>query len=366
MNDTDERTDRTRLPRRSRRLFMQSAGVAGLGLAAGVTAVASQEDEAGDEADTTTETDESTDAGEEDDPGRTPIDSPTTIEEPGEYELVADIAPETLDRQHCIAVDLGETDGEVTIYGNGHTIDMSAIEGGDCLALNPANHGAEGEGPGWFANVEDVTVTGGEAGISGLRDTSGRFTDITAVDNRTGVDFSMTGGVLTNCILAHNDAGARLYGTDISGGSDATFDRCTILGNGVGVSVTFGSASVSACRVVGNSTGISVNYKDAGAGISESHICGNEAYGVEAESGTDDVTGEGDFEGGASATNNYWGAADGPSSYGDPEEPYADPETGEPANGSGDAVTEGLEPGVSNVRFDPYHETTLADVGADR
>ena len=56
----------------------------------------------------------------------------------------------------------------------------------------------------------------------------------------------------------------------------------------------------------------------------------------------------------ASTTNNYWGAADGPSS---PRTvALEDPETGALADGSGDAVSRGDEEGVSNVRFDPFLE----------
>lgn len=49
------------------------------------------------------------------------------------------------------------------------------------------------------------------------------------------------------------------------------------------------------------------------------------------------------------ATNNIWNCG-GPS--GDLEDPY----TGRVSNGSGDGVTAGDEPGISNVHWDPYHE----------
>ncbi|QLG28519.1 hypothetical protein HUG10_13580 [Halorarum halophilum] len=54
------------------------------------------------------------------------------------------------------------------------------------------------------------------------------------------------------------------------------------------------------------------------------------------------------------ATNNYWGASDGPSS---PDgENVTDPVTGEPANGSGMPVSEG-------VHFDPYLEQPPENAG---
>lgn len=55
------------------------------------------------------------------------------------------------------------------------------------------------------------------------------------------------------------------------------------------------------------------------------------------------------------ATGNYWGASDGPSSADDEDAPFTDPVTGEPADGSGDEVSEHPEnSGQSNVHFDPF------------
>lgn len=53
------------------------------------------------------------------------------------------------------------------------------------------------------------------------------------------------------------------------------------------------------------------------------------------------------------AVNNYWGDENGPSS--ETSEPLEDPQTGELADGDGTTVSEHPnEPGVSNVRFDPW------------
>jgi parallel beta-helix repeat protein len=76
--------------------------------------------------------------------------------------------------------------------------------------------------------------------------------------------------------------------------------------------------------------------------IHENTIAGNSEYGVNNE---DETT--------VNATQNYWGTADGPSSVSsDADAPFEDPETGTPADGSGDAVSEGSTAGVSNVHFD--------------
>lgn len=52
------------------------------------------------------------------------------------------------------------------------------------------------------------------------------------------------------------------------------------------------------------------------------------------------------------ATNNVWGCG-GPSSGGGTST-LADPFTGRPANGTGDAISASDEPGLSNVHFDPF------------
>ena len=54
------------------------------------------------------------------------------------------------------------------------------------------------------------------------------------------------------------------------------------------------------------------------------------------------------------ATDNYWGASDGPSSY--QGETVSDPETGEPADGSGGNVSEG-------VHFDPWLDQPTNETG---
>lgn len=369
MDESDQGDDRTRLAEGSRRVFMHSVAVVGLGLGTGA-AVPASSSEHGDSG-TETEDGSSETGGAEagsNDGGRTPIDSPTTIEDPGEYELVADIVPESLENGYCIAVDLGETEeGSVAIYGNGHTIDLSRTDGGDCIVSNPEFHGSEGAGPGWTVDVEDVTVTGGSRGVVSNLETAGTFTDITSVGNDEGFRFHLDYATLTNCVLADNTGGAYLSGSDTFGGADVRFEHCTIRNNDQeGIRVVLGNATVTSSRIVRNETGVYIGVPDAYADVQDSHICGNTEYGINADSGTDEETGLGDLPGGANATNNYWGAPNGPSSYGDPEEPYEDPETGEPADGDGDAIPEGLEPGVSNVRFDPFRESTIDDVGADR
>ena len=96
--------------------------------------------------------------------------------------------------------------------------------------------------------------------------------------------------------------------------------------------------------IVRNGRGIYVRFPssetDPQYDLHRNHL-DNDRYGVS----------NGDGNSVVNATGNYWGAADGPSSR---REALEDPETGAFADGSGDTVSRGDEPGVSNVRFDPF------------
>ena len=87
--------------------------------------------------------------------------------------------------------------------------------------------------------------------------------------------------------------------------------------------------------------------------IHGSVIAGNDGLGVNSE--RDALRESSDPPSIINATDNYWGSSDGPDSAEDPDAPFADPVTGELANGSGDEVSESpTENGTSNVHFDPF------------
>lgn len=352
---------------------MQSAGVLGLGLTASASVPATAED---DDENSANDEGEETSNGD----GRTEIDSCTVIDEPGEYELVTDLAPDSLDQPACIVVD----SDDVTLYGNDHTIDVSETAGDtwqrpSCITIHPGGPYSEVD---WDATVEDVELRGGAAGIESIFNFNQdmTFTNVTAVGNGYGFRFDMSGGTLNNCVIEGNDTGFRLEGdTHVYGqATDVTLQNTTVRSNSsFGLDLReFAFMDVTASRVVDNGVGVRVSAAagemEAGATLEDSHICGNEHYGVDAGAtrgpGGDAGPGEepGPWEADVDATRCYWGAANGPSSFGNPEEPFTDPETGRPADGDGDAISQSLEPGVSNVRFDPFQESTIDGVGADR
>lgn len=359
MNDSDEQSGRSLRSGRSRRLFMQSAGVVGLGLTAAASIGASEETE---------ESEDTAETGANESNGGVPteIDSCTVIDEPGEYELVADLAPTELDRPACVMI---ESDG-VTLHGNGHTVDLSRIEAGepDGIAIN---HGERNDSnrDHWETAIRDVVVRGARFGVSTWVTLDTHLDGVTSVENHTGFYVFASGGTVENCVVSHNDRGINVTGDSGGvGGSSLDMERSTVQANGgSGISVDIDSgATVTTSRIVANRVGISTS-EHSSARIEDCHICGNERHGAHSIGDPgDESSGIPPAETTIRAMNCYWGASNGPSSFGDPEEPYTDPETGEPADGDGDAVSQSLEPGVSNVRFDPFHETRLDAIGADR
>lgn len=368
MDHDDEGSRFSTVRDRSRRLFIQSVGVAGVGLITGTTVAASNEDDDGND----DQADESTAAE------TTEIDSCTVIDEPGEYELVADITFDELDQQErarrargCLVI---ASDG-VTVRGNDHTIEGNGT--GSCIVVGDPSRDE-------FLDpvIEDVVVRGADIGVSSLFAGVSEYTNVTAVENGSGFVFFGTGGSLTNCHVENNRRdGIFLQGEEavFLMGPHVDLDHCTIKSNGnFGLRVGHLSrAEVSRSRIVENGIGVETSPIAEGTTLEDCHICRNEHYGVDAGSQPgddpdllDDPDRDFPFEhrrkGLVVAVDNYWGAADGPSSFGDPEEPFTDPETGRPANGDGDAISQGLDPGVSNVRFDPFRESTLDGVGADR
>lgn len=395
MNSEDS-TWRSSARSSSRRLFVQSIGVAGLGLIGGKTATAEGEDRNDNSAGVDAEETEANDAGPaENDEEATKIDSCTVIDEPGEYELVADLSPTELDQPACIVID----SDDVSLYGNGHAIDLTETTSDtwrrpSCITIHSAGRTGEVD---WNVMIENVELRGGSAGVESIHNFNQElsFADVTAVGNDYGFHFDMSGGSLENCVLANNDVGFRLEGDTHTYGQSAavTVERSTFRSNAsIGLEVgEFGEAEVVASRIVANGTGVRVSAAageiEGTATLQECHICRNEHYGVDAGAtqgpGEDAGPGEepGPWVAEVDSTDCYWGVSNGPSSlareyyfqddqwtgrFEEPEEPFTDPGTGRPADGDGDAISQSLEPGVSNVRFDPFQESTLEDVGADR
>jgi len=329
-----------------RRTLLRTVGAAGIGLAAGKSASATDSD------------------------NPTEIDSCTVIDEPGEYEIVSDITPDLIEAPGCIVI----TSDDVYLNGNGHTIDIRDAEferigfysNPNAIAVNPFALERDGT---ILDNVviENVEILGGSAGIQ-YTFAGGRATGITVRQSGHGIRVRFEGPSLEYCTLEDNLGGVFLYGDyDVYGGTGINIDHCTIQRNrntGIFVGQLMGSR-ITACRILRNGVGVLETFLGGGSEIRDSNICFNEHYGVwNMDSPADDEFPE--FSNVTDAIENYWGVANGPSSFGDPSTPLTDPETGRPADGDGDAVSESLDPGVSNIRFDPFLEEPNRDAGDRR
>lgn len=357
---------------------MHAVGVVGLGLAGGTTLAATANPDhdtitpatatVNNNTNNTTGTDDSAPGAAGSNDNSVAIDACTVIDEPGTYHLVADLTPDTLNGQvACIEI-LAD---DVTLVGNGHTIDLSNVPPEPRtprigVAINPHATGEEDE---FRTEVTDLVVRGGTSGVSARFNVSfAEYRDVTVLENGAGVSLFSAGASLDNCVIEHNGTGVSLGGEPALIGSDLVMDHSTVRANRVGVGADPDSfARITHSRLIENEIGFRTS-PDAGGRIRDSHICRNTEYGVQnlAWPGDEDDPDDRPIPSSTNAIDCYWGAPTGPSSFGDPAEPFTDPDTGRPADGDGDAISESLEPGVSSVRFDPFHETPIPGVGATR
>lgn len=346
------------------------------------------------------------------------ISSCTVLDEPGRYVLTRDLAPTGGVEYEspwfgaatgCLIVAQHLDAGEFVVDGDGHSITGANVE-----ARTDAGR-AVGAGvviDETAATVTDLTVTGWETGVRSWGVTT--VDGVTAVENGVGLALEVAPRAVTDSAVSHNDrtgivaagrspgaaptavdvaiernvvtrnggTGVELYGlrggrvadNDVSenGGTgldareseDLTVTRNRFAANGEHGAAFAGrffanGASVTHNRLVDNvGSGVRVD-GDLGVEIRRNLIAGN-GVGVSSvphdpNASTDpDVPPSPPYRAYVNATHNYWGAETGPASVADPDAPFADPATGALACGDGDAVTEGLTPGVSGVHFDPY------------
>ncbi|WP_148415044.1 nitrous oxide reductase family maturation protein NosD [Haloferax sp. KTX1] len=190
------------------------------------------------------------------------------------------------------------------------------------------------------------TITDTDVGVS-LRSNSYNNTieGNTLADNAIGVEVSF--------VDSTDDRANDIRGNDIMNNTDGIFVRAldrnlVVEGNDIRHNehgITLRASAVCSPTAEGA----------AFVAVHDNRIANNTAYGVLNQNA--DVV---------NATSNYWGASDGPSSAADVDAPFADPETGTLANGSGAAVSEDPNSaGQSNVHFDAWLQQAPEDVGAD-
>lgn len=350
-----EPTDRSTPTRRGshgRRLFLRALGAAGVGIAVGSSSVAARD-------------------------SPTEIDDCTTITEPGEYVLTEDVSPTTADGYGCIDVRADD----VVLDGRGHVIDGTgaADDGGRArlagIAVNPEGTFEPDGRPVENVTVRNLTVTGFATGIRYESVDGGRIAGAETPDDGVGIAllFGARGITIEDNVLSESGVGVDLFGDpDVYGGpSGVTVVHNDVEDNEVGIRLGHEATdnAIEHNRIVGNGTGAVQGVFARDNVFRGNVICANASGSRNVDEFASDVLGEeaddGRFEDVLDATGNYWGASDGPSSHGDPAEPFVDPVMGAPADGAGDAVSESLDPGVANVRFDPFLETSPEDAGVD-
>lgn len=256
------------------------------------------------------------------------------------------------------------TDSDITVWfaSNVTVEDNTLANPGDAPEESILLHDA---GPN---TVRNNTITGANVGVR----MENLAAENTVVDNRvtnSDVGVSIGEDSVNNTVagntLANDGNGVEVSlvdsfkeGTNYVRGNDVVNNE-----NGVLVEATDQPLVIDSNDIRANENGIHVQASgvcspDAeGAelvSVHENVIADSAAYGV--LNGNRDVL---------NATENYWGASDGPSSADDPDAPFEDPVTGALANGSGTAVSEDSNAaGQSNVHFDSWLQQPPDDAGA--
>lgn len=352
----------------TRRTLLKTVGAAGVGLAVSIDRLRGRE---GGPADTdprsaalmdqtttgrtTGSTDAATLSGHQ-------INSCTTITSPGTYDVVADIT--STGTGACIEIRADD----VTLRGNGHELTGDGTGIGVATNLRP---GVQPLPHPIRTNivVENLHVSNFGTGIRYDGVSSGRIEDLTARSNGICVLFfiAVAGVTVRNSTLTDSGSGFVTNGDfDVWGGpGNNLLEHNAITANGDGILLGRSTSGheFTRNRIVGNGAGATHEALDSqGHTYSNNVICRNRTHGIRNE----DKPAEGEipaFEDTVAATDNYWGAANGPSSIGNPASPFTDPVTGAPADGDGDAISESLSPGVANVHFDPFLASAPGDAG---
>jgi hypothetical protein len=204
------------------------------------------------------------------------IDSCTSITEPGEYELVADLQPE--DGEACLEI----LTGNVTINGNGHTIDGSALSDSTDstgILIDTSDDSLQEDGSGDEAvEIRDVRVSNWTDGVSliqaefltmrgvGLQDNDH------AIDAGSGNDFE-----LKSVLIEGNGAVADEF-WDFG---QVEIRESEIRDNGGGLVMFDGTLEIHS-SVIEDNGGAGIRFSDMGPGvtIADTTVCGNAGVGI--------------------------------------------------------------------------------------
>ena len=204
----------------------------------------------------------------------------TTIDEPGEYEVVADITNESTER--CIEISADN----VTLEGNGHTIDGVNVEG----------TGVEAYGDN--VTIRNVSVTGFAAGVlmygPGVDPGTRTLTESRIFGNDDGVQVGGPDYVINNTIEDNEGYGV----TSVRADTVVVRNNVVVDNGDVGVNLELSSGTLVDNRIAGNAGG--GVHANLGHRVQENVqitsknnvIVDNGAFGVDVEEVTFSSTGD--------------------------------------------------------------------------
>lgn len=228
-------------------------------------------------------------------------------------------------------------DGRDNVLRN-NTLDDAPVQLTDTTQITVAgnrivNTGRNPDLPRTVLQQGAVTIVGAAANTTVKNNT---ITD--PQKGATGIDAGIVvSGEANATVIQNNHVSDASYGVWIDAGANGVTVRSNVIRN--------------------NTDGILVapseQEETTDVEIHRNVIAGNRDFGV-----------HNSVDGVVNATNNFWGTSDGPSSPRERFGPCKDPVTGTPADGSGDTISENpTQPGISNVHFDPWLDTTPLNVG---
>lgn len=222
-------------------------------------------------------------------------------------------------------------------------------------------------------NVVYQTYLAGEAGRHGAgitisaSNSTVRQNEVRPVGESTGFGITLAGNatgthITENTISFGGDIGVRVNTSGTANTSNVVANN-TIESADVGVYVVQISnpLDIEYNEFSNTKKGIRINHRASCYGLGE----GADVISVHWNSFVGTQVGINNLDDGVvNATQNYWGASNGPSSANDTDAPFEDPETGTLADGDGGAVSEDPnEDGVSNVHFDTWLDEPPAEAG---
>lgn len=322
----------------------------------------------------------------------TEITECTTIDDPGHYVLAENLTM-TAEVSPCILINASD----VVLDGDGHSIEAESRSYDSEIAISNYKDDTylRGDLDQVYSNitVKSVHFRNVDRGVSfkNVNESTVRDSTIKVNNTRWGIKYKQSSNVrITNNTINDGSNGIGVDNSDnvvitnniihetrISGiassSSNVTIAQNTITATGMAISTIGRNITVQDNLIRNNDYGLDVR-TDGAVRIESNTITENKYVKFEnAEFHRNTIQGTEDWisAGESNATNNYWGAANGPSSTESPEAPFEDPVTGTLADGDGDSLRELQKDvcpppeGIASAHFDPWLNQSVTNASED-